>query len=262
MIDGVATFCQGTFNLSWYEGKRLVRKSVGKDPDKAVEALHKKEAELLAKAKGHEIVPEKTKGPTLADAVVEYLHETKLSKKPKTLSAYRNSLTYFQESCSKVYLRDIVRTDLLQFAAFLRDEKDQSPRTCWNKFSNVMSFLKAQGLTGLAKKEDWPRFVEAEVETYDSAELEQLFAACDPDERLLFRFFLMSGFREQEAMYCTWKDVNFTESTVSVRHKPQYGWTPKAYKEREVPIPAELLKELKEAKKTAPNALPCQYRTA
>jgi integrase len=39
--------------------------------------------------------------------------------------------------------------------------------------------------------------------------------------------------------------VNFSASTVRVTHKPDRGWTPKAYKEREIPIPAHLLKKLK-----------------
>jgi|SRR5580704_8773057 len=44
--------------------------------------------------------------------------------------------------------------DLRKFSAFLRDEKELHPRTCWNKFSNVMSFLKAQGVRGLGGKND------------------------------------------------------------------------------------------------------------
>ena len=51
-------------------------------------------------------------------------------------------------------------------------------------------------------------------------------AACGPEESRLFRFFLYSGFREQEATYFTWKDLG--ASTAAVRHKPQYGWSPKS----------------------------------
>jgi integrase len=32
---------------------------------------------------------------------------------------------------------------------------------------------------------------------------------------------------------------------VRVTHKPDRGWTPKTYKEREIPVPAKLLKALK-----------------
>jgi hypothetical protein len=36
-------------------------------------------------------------------------------------------------------------------------------------------------------------------------------------------------------MYTYWSDVNLAASTVRVSHKPDRGWTPKAYKEREIP---------------------------
>ena len=55
----------------------------------------------------------------------------------------------------------------------------------------------------------------------------------------------MTGMREQEVMYTYWSDVNFAASTVRVSHKPDRGWTPKAYKEREIPIPKKLVKNLK-----------------
>jgi len=89
----------------------------------------------------------------------------------------------------------------------------------------------------LVEKRDWPRFVEEEPEIYEKEELDALFAVCDADERLWFEFFLMTGMREQEVMYCYWSDVNITRRTVRVSHKPDRGWTPKAYKEREIPIP-------------------------
>jgi hypothetical protein len=53
----------------------------------------------------------------------------------------------------------------IRFAAFLRDEKKQSPRSVYNKFANVMAFLKAHGIRGLAAKNDWPRFVEQEPDS-------------------------------------------------------------------------------------------------
>jgi len=151
--------------------------------------------------------------------------------------------------------------DMLKFAAFLRDEKDQSPRTCWNKFANVMSFLKSRGRRDFVKKNDWPRFTEEEPEIYEREDLETLFAACDADERLWFEFFLMTGMREQEVMHLYWSDLNLKANTVKVTHKPDRGWTPKAYKEREIPIPAKLTVSLKAWKGKA-NGCPLLFPTA
>jgi integrase len=206
------THKEGAYYLEWREGAKRVRLSVGKDPADASARRQRKEAELNAVNNGVSVVPDGQN---------------------------------FTESCHKLNLEDIDRRDLLKFHAFLRDDKKQAPRSCWNKFANVMSFLKVNGIRGLVGKNDWPRFTEEEPEIYEQEELDKLFAKCDPEERLWYEFFLMTGMREQEVMYTYWSDVNFTASTVRVSHKPDRGWTPKAYKEREIPIPSKLVKSLK-----------------
>jgi integrase len=199
---------------------------------------------------------------SVAASVADHLEETTLTKKPKTLAAYSTALSYFTESCHKLNLEDIDRKDLLKFCAFLRDEKEQAPRSVYNKFENLMSFLKSQGIRGLVGKNDWPRFTEEEPEIYEQDELAKLFAACDAEERLWYEFFLMTGMREQEAMYCYWADVNFAASTVRVSHKPDAGWTPKAYKEREIPIPSKLARSLKAWKARADKDYSLVFPTA
>ena len=177
---------EGAYYLEWHEGRKRVRLSVGKDAADASARRQRKEAELNAVNNGVAVVPENGQNGrrSLAAAIAEYLEETKLTKKPKTLAAYTKALSYFQESCPKLFLEDVERKDLLKFSAFLRDEKEQAPRSCWNKFANVMSFLKANGIRGLVGKNDWPRYTEEEPEMYEPAELDKLFKACAAEERL------------------------------------------------------------------------------
>jgi integrase/recombinase XerD len=104
--------------------------------------------------------------------------------------------------------------------------------------------------------------VQTEVEIYEKEELAKLYAASDSKEKLWWDFFLMTGLREQETMYMTWRDVNFVQGTISVRWKPEYGWTPKAYKERTVPIPTTLQAESKKAKAVAGTACPLLFPTS
>jgi integrase len=132
----------------------------------------------------------------------------------------------------------------------------------YNKFENVMSFLKAQGVRGLVGKNDWPRYTEEEPEIYEQEELNALFNACDDQEQLWFRFFLMTGMREQEVMCAYWSDINLKHATVRVTHKPDRGWTPKAYKEREIPIPSNLVDSLKGLKAKANKACDLVFPTA
>lgn len=74
-------------------------------------------------------------------------------------------------------------------------------------------------------KNDWPRFTEEEPEVYEREEVSKFLAACQPDERLWFEFFLMTGMREQEVMCMYWSDINVAKCTVRVTHKPDRGWS-------------------------------------
>ena len=141
------------------------------------------------------IVPENGQTGTvrLPAAVAEFLEETKLTKKPKTLAAYTTALNYFTESCPKLYMQDIDGRDLLKFSAFLRDEKQQAPRSVYNKFENVMTFLKANGIRGLVGKNDWPRFVEEEPEVYEREELDKLLRCVRRGRTALVRVFPDDG---------------------------------------------------------------------
>jgi integrase/recombinase XerD len=255
---------EGAYYLEWRDGSQRIRLSVGKDAADAGARRLRKEAELNAVNNGVTVVPENGDNGhrSIAAAVAEFLDETKLTKKPKTLAAYTTALQYFTESCPKLYLEDIERKDLLKFCAMLRDEKAQAPRSVYNKFENLMTFLKANDIRGLVGKNDWPRYTEEEPETYEQEDLAKLFTACDAEERLWFEFFLMTGMREQEVMYSYWADINFAQATVRVSHKPDRGWTPKAYKEREIPIPARLVKSLQRWKAKADKTCSLVFPTA
>jgi integrase/recombinase XerD len=243
---------EGAYYLEWREKGKRVRLSVGKDAQDAAARRQRKEAELNALNNGVPVLPKNDdEHRSVAAAVTQFLEETELTKKPKTLAAYTTALNYFTESCRRLYLHEIERHDLLKFSGFLRDQKKQSPRSVYNKFETVMTFLKANGIRGLVGKNDRPRYTEEEPEIYEQEELDKLFKACNEEERLWFEFFLMTGMREQEVMHTYWSDVNFAASTVRVSHKPDRGWTPKAYKEREIPIPTKLVKKLKVQKAQA-----------
>jgi integrase len=254
---------EGAYYLEWREKGKRVRLSVGKDAQDAASRRQRKEAELNALNNGVSVLPDNGDGHrSVAAAVAQFLEETELTKKPKTLAAYTTALNYFTESCRKLYLHEIDRHDLLKFSGFLLEEKKQSPRSVYNKFETVMTFLKANGIRGLVGKNDRPRYTEEEPEIYEQEELDKLFKACNEEERLWFEFFLMTGMREQEVMYTYWSDVNFAASTVRVSHKPDRNWTPKAYKEREIPIPTKLVKKLKTWKAKADKTCALVFPTA
>ena len=253
---------EGNYYLEWRDGSKRIRVSVGKNAADALTRKQRKEAELEALAKGVRVVSEteESRRKLLSAALSEYLEEVKLSKRPKTFAAYRVACEYFQASCHKLYLDEIDRKDMLKLVAYLRDEAEQGPRSTYNKFEHVVTFLKWTGKAKFLKKSDWPRYVEEIPEIYEPDVLKKLFAACDQDERVLFEFFLMTGFRDQEVQHACWSDVNLTAGLIRMTHKPDFNWEPKGYKEREVPIPNKLVNTLKKwrskTKKNCPLIFP------
>src|ERR1700687_302538 len=78
---------EGAYYLEWREGPKRVRLSVGKDAVDAENRRKRKAAELNAVNEGAALVPDAGQR-SVAASVAEYLEETKLTKKPKTLAAY------------------------------------------------------------------------------------------------------------------------------------------------------------------------------
>ena len=235
----------GNYYLDWTDrdtGKRK-RRSVGADASEAHHQQLRLQAELSAIAEGLNVIPSVAEANkrSIDSAIEDFLEEVGLTKQPATLRGYVVALGYFRESCSKRYIEDIERIDLLQFSSFLKTKKAQSPRSVHNKFACVLTFLTANGLPKLVLRNDRPKFVKEQVEIYEREELDAMFMVCSNYHQTLYQFLLMTGLREKEAMYCAWDDVNFKASTINMRWKPQYDFAPKAYREREIPIPTKLI---------------------
>jgi len=92
------------------------------------------------------------------------------------------------------------------------------------------------------------RYVEAPPEPYTEAELRVLFERSTEDDKLLWEFFLGSGFREAEASVAEYSDINAERRTIQVIEKPQYGFRPKDHEKRVVPIPDSLIAKLQARK--------------
>jgi Phage integrase, N-terminal SAM-like domain len=145
--------------------------------------------------------PVKQSTELMLDAAMDqYLGEIKQGRKKKTFQAYSVALRYFYECIQQKPIKEIQRPDLIRFAAFLRDQKEQSPRSAYNKFESVMTFLKHFDVKPKIRAADWPQYVEEEPEMYEQEILDKFFAACDEEETLLFEFFLQTGLREQEVI--------------------------------------------------------------
>jgi integrase len=190
---------------------------------------------------GPEPAPERT---TVSAALDRYSEYIQYHRSLRTFRTYRRILKSFKTFCAKIHVEDVEREDLLDFAtACLR--KGQKGKSVYNKLVVISQVMKQHGKAKLLKTMDWPSFVETVRPINENAELEKLFNACTPHEEMRFKFYLMSRFRDAEGRFTTWRDVDFKHMAVRVTAKPHWGFHPKNWEEREVPVPQKLITMLR-----------------
>jgi integrase len=123
---------------------------------------------------------------------------------------------------------ELVSADMLGFRDYLRSE-DYAERTVYNFLMTVTTFLKKNGIyriVGLLEAEDWPEIPRTDPEPYIEEEVRALQAVATEYQRLVIRFFVGTGCREQEVAHVEWLDINWVRKTVWIHAKPHYGWKP------------------------------------
>ena len=86
---------EGVYYIDWRADGKRYRVTVGRDATEAENRRQAKEKELAAISAGVPVLARTDGQVSLTAAIAEYLEETKLTKKPKTLSAYTTALAYF-----------------------------------------------------------------------------------------------------------------------------------------------------------------------
>ncbi len=242
---------EGLYFIEWYENGKRKRQAAGATTAQALEAARKRKHILEGRALGFDAyikAEEEAKKTPLHIAVKHYLEQVEGLKKPNTLRKYRAVLSRFLEffSGKATTAKGISPDALNDFMVYLKKKHRLDNNTVIHNMVIVAQFLKKQGLSGVTRHIDLPQRITTLPEEYTDRELKRFFAASTKVEHTMFLTFLLTGFREQEVMYLTWEDVNFTLNTIRVTAKPQLGFYPKRWEEREVPVPKNLTALLKE----------------
>ncbi len=230
--------------------------------EEAIDQARRKAVELRAVREGLIAAPEpepevEPKIP-IGKAIDDYLRFVRAHRKPRTYLTYRFTLdTLLRAAYKKKYVEDATRQDVLDFMTYCY-EQGLGKRTVYDKVVTVLQLFKRHGRKGLIERGDWPNFVETIRPVYEPEELQAMFRAATEDEATLLKFVLGSGFRDQEIRHVEWRDIDFRNELVRVTAKPEWGFTPKNWEERVVPLPTglmERLKKLKESRSATPNQL-------
>jgi integrase/recombinase XerD len=251
------THPEGSYFIEWWDQGKRHREAVGPNAQEAADKARVRQAELTAMRSG--IIPQvpeveaKPERTPLPAAIASYLDYVRYHRSLRTFRTYRPILESFKAYCQKIHVDEVERQDLLDFATFCM-KQGQKGKSVYNKLVVVSQVMKQHGNAKLLHPGDWPSFVETVRPIYEDSELAKLFKACSPTEEARFKFYLMSGFRDAEGRFVTWRDVDFKHMAVRVTAKPHWGFHPKNWEEREIPVPEKLIALLERFR--APKASP------
>jgi integrase/recombinase XerD len=250
---------EGTYYLRYRVNSKQVWEQAGDNPD-GVAGLRKDRAEQLANpnlSATQRLVEQHTPEAVehqgryrVNDEITTYLRNCE-KLRPKTHQAYKLSLGLFQQSCNKTFVDQVRKQDLQAFDTFLLKEENDD-RTRSNRESHIVTFLRNR--EGRRDGDPIPnvsitvKYVEAPPESYTRQELEDLFQVSSEEDKMLWRFFLGSGFRDDEVAVAEYSDVNPQRKMISVNEKPYFEFKPKDCEKRSVPISDELIAQLRARK--------------
>jgi integrase/recombinase XerD len=183
-----------------------------------------------------------------------YLQDTSKYKRLRTYVTYKKALESFRASCSKKFLHQIDRRDLLDYVDELK-KIGNGRRTVANKVKHVLIFLRKQGFRDVLPRSDIPKYTEKIVKAYQPEPLTTLFAAADWEDLMLFHFFLGGGARDNEVAHAGFHDIDVNLKTYDVREQPDFPkFEVKDFEERVVPLTDALIEMLCEHRKRHPTA--------
>lgn len=240
---------EGRYYLEWYEAGKRRRQAVANFGE-VIEAARRKSIEVKAIKAG---IIEARRQPqlqriTISQAIDEYLDFIQAHRKKRTHISYRYTLEkLLRQSYQKPFVDQVTRQDMLEFMTYCY-KLGLGKRTVYDKLVVALQLFKRHGQTNLVKSGDWPDYVDAIRPIYEAEELEAMLGAANERERTLIKFLLCSGFRDQETRFVEWRDIDFRNHVVRVTAKPRWGFTPKNWEERSVPVPTGLMDRLRNLK--------------
>ena len=243
-------------------GSRM--EAAGPDPAVAVAALRRKQAELTFLALGGEVrlnsltpeAPERTK---VEFAVKEYLADCRdrqgksgYGLAPRTVEAYEYRLSFLTAFRPGAYFDEVDIPFVRAFRRYLREHPDDlGDRTCYNAMQAVSTFLVKNNNMAAKSILREMSFPPKPVNPYSDLELTSFFAACAPDESMLFKFFLHSMGRDMEVAHTEVRDLLLDRNVLHISPKPDRNFRLKGKRSgqakngRKVPLPAAYVATLR-----------------
>jgi integrase len=267
-------FPEVSYELRYYERGKVHYKRAGKNATDAEEQRRTLAAQLsaksVAKSAGIEIELD-TDRKLLNKSAQSYLDKQSVLVGPDQLQRMRYENELFSESCKKTYIDELTEVDFLNYIRLLSslpayrnlranpsarrnaaqrrirypvEHRTISRRTMFSYYTGVKKWLCECGVNPKLFPPP-PRFEQPEVTIYSPEQIKSLFDLVKGDLRIALALMLKCGLRRREVAFAYFSDINFADKTILVQGKPEWKFTVKNRIQRYIPIPDDLLEELR-----------------
>jgi integrase len=263
------------YELRFYKGGKPHYRAVGKNATDAEEQRRNLAArlriEVLAKSAGVDIELESDR-KSIKQWASTYIEKQSVLLGSDQLQRIKYVIALFFEACRKTHIDELSESDLLHFLRHLStlpvyrnlrakvskrrnaaQRRNRCPvkqatisaRTIFSYYLSVRKWL----LEGGADPKIFPpppKYEEPEVTIYSPEQIRSLFALVKGNLRIALSLMLKCGLRRKEVAFAYFADINFAEKTILVRGKPDWGFKVKNRVQRHIPVPDDLLEELRQ----------------
>lgn len=269
------------YEARYYKGGKAIYEPVGRNATDAEEKRRTLQAQLSAKAIAKQagvVVVEDPVRKTIAAAYDAYIDTQSVRIDDSQMGKIKYASSIFLRYNSKVYVDELTETDMTGFLRVLQNypvywlarkspskrvqasqirrrlpvqHRKISNRTIFHYFWIVRAWLLKAG----AEKEIFPtppKYEKKEITIYTPEEIEVLYSFARGNLRMAISLMLKCGMRRQEAAHACFGDIDYAEKTILIQEKPEYGFQTKTRKQRRVPVPDDLLEELRQWEKEHP----------
>lgn len=253
-----------TYYLRYTENGKRRMEPVGAYLDEAYTALLNREVRMESIKRGLPVptTPGKTDSDrtAIADAVEQFRKKLVAQDRSRaTLTAYTKTVESFRDTCGRRYFDEVGKHEILDYINWCREHLQrrklgEQNRTLRNRLCYLSVFFNEFGQKMPLATRDWPKVTKRNPDRYSHDTVNKLLAVADTDKTDFILFMLYTGFRDEEAAYSKYSDIDWKKGTINVHDKPEYGWTVKDREQRPVDIPldAEFLKRLKARRERRP----------
>jgi integrase len=157
--------------------------------------------------------------------------------------------TEFMATTKKRFIDELKSEDITRYHNSLR-KIGRGNRTVANKHQRLVSWLHFAGIQG-EEVPAKPRYELALPTIYTPDQISTLLADDNEYTHMVALMALKLGLRDQELRHAEFTDIDMHDKLFRVQGKPQYKFTVKDWEQRDIPIPDDLIDELKTWKKAS-----------